>query len=482
MRLLIYNIQDPLDPQVNGFGFYRSIPSDDGVATTPLLIARKHIGGRSRNFPSVEFSITHPWEASDCSDEELVPVWTHPTQYTIGTDSSPTAATSSNTWEIDPILHANNADTYRCTQPWEIEMFDVDQPGMTWAFSTTTEDDGLGAEVEYDNDPPPGNHLIAPFQEHLFVAGDPDNPHLLYFSKRFKPESYPTDNYLEIGTAHDPLTALVPLAGLLGVFTRDTKYRLSGNATTGFTHYEAISRRGTSATKSVVPTDKGIIFVAHDGVFTTNLIGPDTKLSGKIESLFTGDEVSDEEAINHDALDQVAAAYFKSKYYFVYPSASSTTPDRFAVYSFDTEEWAIWDLAGGSLLYESETDVLTLGGADGFVYQLESGTTDSGEAIEGSFWTKEFQGGSYNVNNLFLYLKIDCRVGNGSTLTVDLYVDGESAHTFTLTDTGGRQNTLNNLPENTFGTRWQVRATFSDDAGETKIYGVAMIGIPLQAS
>jgi len=596
--LLFYNIQDPLDPQVNGFGFYRSIV--DGAI--PLLIERVPIGGRSTSTPSVAFALTHPWEAVDAGMNELVPVWTNPTQWgvndnvsasvrigattaaqirftidttgvggnlyiiqvrqssgsddaasasyfertltiNLGTTASaldpakntatliqaavtvlaagitatlvgagtgswdqttidesnyaftggqdpsvPQPCTSSNVWEVDPILHISSEHTYRVTQPWEHDFVeeltgaDFTQTHITWAFASDFEDDELGAEVEYDNDPPVGNHLVATFQEHIFAAGAPDNPHYLHFSKRFLPEAFPTANFVEIGTANDPIQALVPIAGLLGVFTRDTKYRVSGNAQTGFTHYEAISRRGTRATKSVTPSDRGIIFVANDGVYTTNLIGPDTKLSGKIESLFTGDTVGDETPINQEAMDQVAATYYKNKYYFMYPSGDSEVPDHMAIYGFDTEEWAVYDIGGGSLLYEPDTDAMILGGDDGFISIMEAGTTDDGAAIEAEFRTKDFQGGSYNATNLFIYVKVDCEVANGTELTVTFYVDDELRHTVVIPYTAGRSNQLYGLPEGTYGTRWRVSGSFSDEHGATKLYGVAAVFIPLGSS
>ncbi len=486
MRLLWYNLQDPLDPQINGFGIYRS--AVNGVIE--LLVERKHIGGRSNAFPSVEFAICHPWEAADCTNQELVPVWANPTQFTIGTDTSPTAATSSNTWESSPAIHANNADTYRATQPWEVTFFDINQPHITWAIASTMDDNALGAEVEFDNDPPIGNHLVVSHQEQLFIAGDPGNvvdrlaaqPHLLYYSKRFRPESFPTNQFLEIGTANDPITALTTIAGLLSVFTRDTKYRVTGNASSGFTHYEAISRRGTRATKSVVPSDHGILFVANDGVFATNMIGPDKKLSGKIESLFTGDTISDESPINQAAMDQVAGTFYKDKYYFVAPVGSATVPNRMFVYAFDTEEWTTYDLGGGSMLYEPDTDFLVLGGDDRFCYVMETGVTDNSAAISAEVRTKDFQGGSYNTNNLFLYFKADVEVANGTTLTVKFYVDDVLRHTKTITYTAGRVNGLHSLPEGVFGKRWRVTMTFSDTQGTTTLYGCAAIFIPLASS
>ena len=153
-----------------------------------------------------------------------------------------------------------------------------------------------------------------------------------------------------------------------------------------------------------------------------------------------------------------------------------------AVYSFDTQDWAIFALGGGSMLYEPDTDALVLGGNDSFVYIMESGHSDDGSAISAEVRTKDFAGTSYNTNNLFLYLKIDAEVANGTSLVAQFFVDDELRHTVTLTYTGARVNTFNPLPEGTFGARWRVRMTFNDDDGGTKLYGVAAVFLPLQAS
>lgn len=488
MRLLIYNLQNPTDPQVNGFGFYRTVV--DG--TTPLLIAKKQMPS------SPEYSVCHPWEASDATDESLILLFGIASQMffldsTTGLPNvNPEPCIATSPWEIEPYNHANaeNGDNpFRATYPWEIDYLDLTQSRMSWAFSSTKIDSALGAEVEFDNNLPVGNHLVASYQEQIFAAGDPDNPHYLYFSKRFRPESWPTDNFIEIGTANDPLTALASIAGLLGVFSRETKYRLSGNATQGFTTFEAISRRGTRSPKSVIPSDKGIIFVATDGVFTTNLIGPDTKISGKIEQIFTHDDdqevtlnaLDHQEKINFNYAEKISGAYYKGKYHFCYPSGDSTEPDRMAVFSFDTEEWAIYDHEGGSLLVEADVDYLTMGGIDGFVYLLEQGTVDEDSAaIEGTALTKSYSGASYNSRNLFLYFRVDAEVPAGYELTANFYVDDEVKETKTIT--GTRTNELMSLPEGTFGTRWRVGFDVSDDRGGTAIYGVAALFIPLAAS
>ncbi len=490
MRLLFYNIQDPLDPQVNGFGFYRSVV--DG--SIQLLVEKKFIPD------SPEYSVTAPWEASDATDQELILVFAIASQFAFSAEGIiPSPCTATQWWEIDPYNHLNSMDQtseyqdgtdihgLRATYPWEIDWLTITQLRMSWAFSSTMEDSALGVEVEFDNNLPVGNHLVASIQEHIFAAGDPFNPNYLYFSKRFRPESWPTDNFIEIGSANDPISGLGSIAGLLGVFTVGTKYRISGNATSGFTNFEAISHRGTRSPKSIIASDKGLIFVAADGVFTTNLIGPDTKISAKIEKLFDRDDQSlDQNALDHadkinfEQAHKISGAFFKSKYFFCYPEGEATECNKMAVFSFDTEEWAIYDHEGGALLVEDDIDYLTMGGIDGFVYVLEQGVVDQTAHISGEALTKNYAGASYNTRNLYLYFKVDADVPDGYNLTADFYVDEELIETKQIQ--GSRTNELQNLPENSFGTKWRVKFDIDDDKGGTAIYGVAAVFIPLQAS
>jgi len=638
MRLLYYDIQNPIDPQVNGLGIYRS--AVDGVL--PLLDKRVLLPDNSS---TSKFTCTHPWEAADAGDREIIMVWTIASHFTftnasrnavvlpsdlvestnfegtfeyidegmdnhdnewmtasdvnvnndltvnfgnlegailptddnqtfrwraryqpgekftaeefptvraelweagvlvrsgdeqtvdsatgqdftfdwnsseitaaadvqcklVGTrfagntkkksasvdinavdwvseilDTNPVAATASQHWEIAGRLHLNGEDDAgeRATHKWEIAFRDLTQTRYTWAYASTLTDDGLGSAVEFDNDPPIEMSLATDFLETMFLSGDPNNPHYLYHSKRFRPESFPPLNFIEIGNADDPITAIVPIAGVLGMFTHKTKYRLTGNSLSGFVHFEAISKRGTRAWKSVVPSDKGIIFVAADGVFVTNLLGPDNKLSSKIEQLFTGDTVQDEEPINRDAFDEIAAGLYKNKYWFSYPAGTATQNNRTAVYDFDTEGWSIYDHAIASFFVEEDVDQFTAGDVDGFVKVLENGTTDDGtDDISFEARTKDFQGRSYNVRNLFLYFKVEADIPAGESLTAEFYVDDVLKKTTTVD--GSRTNTLIGLPENTFGYRWRVHLTGSTHLPDFKIYGVAAMFIPLEAS
>lgn len=485
MRLVYYDLQHPLDPQVNGFGLYRTVVGGN----IPLLDKRVDIPDEN------EWSFTHPWEASDIPDRTLGMVFTIASQAFFAGGSDPETCTSTQLWEVEPYPHVNSEDNtslqpnllnpvdihgLRATHRWEIEFLGITQTRFTWAYSSTLGDSALGSAVEEDNNLPPFASITSQFQESVFLAGDPDNPHYLAWSKRFRSESWPVINFVEIGNASDPITALLPIAGVLGVFTRDTKYRVTGNAESGFVHFEAISHRGTRAGRSVTASDKGAIFVSNDGVFVTNLIGPDRKLSAKIENLFDGRTTNDEKPINRDALDKVCGGFYKDKYWFSYPAGSATVNDRTAVYDFDTELWTIYDLPIQSYFVEEDLDQLTAGDDNGFVFVIEDGASDADSDIAYEARTKDFLGLSYSVRNLFLYFKVDAEVPAGESLTAEFFVDDVSKHSVTITS--NRTNKLQPLPENTWGYRWRVKLSGSSDAGGTKIHGVSALFLPLQAA
>lgn len=490
MRLVIFDIQKPSDPQVNGYGIYRTVV--DG--TEPLLIGRFEIPLYPR------FSHTHPWESADCLesiDTELTLNFAKGSINSFGTEGR-AYCTMTQIWEAieDQNFHLNSEDSdgYVCTYPWEMrgewgqpEDSTVTQNGYTWCLTSILADVALGEAVEDDHDIPPNASLCAEFQESVFLAGEDVNPHYLRWSKKFHPESFPAANFLEVGDANDPITALVPIAGVLGVFTRDTKYRVNGNASSGFVHFEAISHRGTRAYKSAVPTEHGIIFVANDGVFSTNLIGADDKLSDEIDFIFNpeggnailtdNDRPRIEEPINQAYAHLIAGCYFKTKYRFVYPAGTSTVINREAVFDFYTKKWTINDIAVSSYLVEEDVDYLTGGGQDGKLYRLENGDSDNGNDIAFEWRSKNFEAVDYKTRALFCFFRVDALIPDGEAVTAKFYVDDELVQTATLT--GLRTNVLNPLPEETQGFKWQIRLSGTTDAGGIKLYGLSAYFIPL---
>lgn len=342
-----------------------------------------------------------------------------------------------------------------------------------------TADLALGALVDEENDPPPPAAWVALFQEHLFLCRDPLNPHYLWFSKRFRPESVPASNFIEVGNADDPLQCAVPYAGQLGVFSRRTKYRIIGSETSGFTHFEG-TRRGTPAPLATIPTELGIIFPARDGIWLTPLGAADTELSQAIEPLFYGETRNDYAPINWGAAHTMAAAVWKGRYYLALPTGASEAPNLVAVYSRASGQWFFYDYVVRSLFSEEDTNLLLAGGMDGQVYSLESGTDDAGTPI--TLDVEHDEGGASAderaTRKLFLWATLDTE-GTGETLTVQLYVDGTLRRTTTVA--AGRGRRLVPFPAGCLGFIGRTRITYT---GRTRVavHAIKILWQPLEAA
>ena len=361
---------------------------------------------------------------------------------------------------------------YRTVSGGSVRLFDQELTNGTTTATSSVADTGLGAAVETDNHVPPVAPWITPHQEHMFFL-DPANPNYLWWSKRFRPESVPTTNYIVIGTISEPLVGMVSMVGLLGVFTAKTKYRVLGNETSGFVHQEALSSRGTPAPQAALVTEKGCIFPARDGLFRTNFVQEDEELSGLIAPLFDGRTVNGYLPINWNAAATMSLAYYKSRLYFAYPSGDQGSPDMVAVYSFHTNQWYFYQMNVDSLYVEEETDQLFAGQGD-VVTALESGMDDLGQPI-----TMIVEPANRDFDDQFLrkrfdYVRVDADVQHGSILC-EVYIDDIRVRRLLLTGHVPRLLRLGGIQ----GFTWRVVLTYT--GRETvAINGVEMQALPLE--
>ena len=389
------------------------------------------------------------------------------------TVTATTISVSGLTASTDP--QVTHKRLYRTVNGGSTRLFDQQITNATTTATLSVADTGLGSAVATDNDRPSLASVAVLHQEHVFLL-DPANPDYLWWSKRFRPESVPTTNFLRIGSSADPLHGLVSLVGLLGVFTLKTKYRVLGNDTSGFVHQEALSSRGTPAPQAALVTEKGCLFVARDGLFRTNFVQEDEELSGLIAPLFEGLTVNDYLPINWDAASTMALAYWKQRLYFAYPSGDATSPDMLAVYSFHTSQWYFYQMTADALYSDEASDQLWAGlGTD--ITALESGAGDLGQAIT---MTLEPASRSFQapfVRKRFDYLRVDATIPSGSLLC-EIYLDERLVQYVLLTGTRTRRLLrLHGLQ----GFTWRVRLTYTGTA-DVQIHGVEMQAVALRAA
>lgn len=438
--------------------------------------------------PTVEATVAAGAAGALSGNYRVKYTWVRKVGASVAHESNPSTASATQSLSAQALLITNLADSadpqvthkriYRTQAGGTVYLFDQEVAQGVFTTSSTQADSALGSAVEEDNDPPPVAAWVADFQETLFLCRDADNPHYLWYAKRFRPEAWPSDQFLEVGNPNDPLQCAVATTGLLGVFSRLTKYRVFGNADSGYVAQEAVSRRGTPAPNGVVATEFGIAFPARDGIYLTQLIAPDEELSGRIAPLFAGESVNGINAINWSAAETIAAATYKRRLYVALPTGQSPTPNILAVYSWDTRHWYFYDHPLRSLFVEEDLDDLVAGGLDGIVYVLEDGTADAGSDITLDVETKDYVGQSVRTRKLFQYFRVSATVPSG-TLTARFYADGVLKHTVAIT--GTRTNLLLALPEACLGYTWRVALTYTGQA-RAQVFGAAALWLPLEAA
>lgn len=212
------------------------------------------------------------------------------------------------------------------------------------------------------------------FSPNLASAESSDNEakvNRIYFSKPLQPESVPLLNYLDVGSANEPIKRIVALRDSLFILKTEGVYRLIGEDRTSFRVTLFDNTAKLISPESAVPfnnqvycfTDQGIVAISDSGVAV---------LSRPIESsLFR--------IANYSAFSSSFAVSYESdrKYILFTPSLSTDTACSIAwVYNSFTNSWTTWDLAKTCGLVNPTDNKLYLGGSTSLYQERKSFTLD----------------------------------------------------------------------------------------------------------
>jgi hypothetical protein len=199
-------------------------------------------------------------------------------------------------------------------------------------------------------------YLAALAYGQMWMAGDTNNPHYLYYTPKDQPQYCPPQNYVPIGSPSDPITAVINYRGQLLVRTRSTWYPVfPGNPPT---YQSSGSKHGSPASFDWCLTESEIWYQAWDGIRTFR--GADGKYESLIiEWLYRNNPLSIVPPVDLTQLGSVISAFKNNTATFVYVGVDQGLRHRLR-YSTSYKRWRNDNVYTTALLVEPDTNQLLM--------------------------------------------------------------------------------------------------------------------------
>jgi hypothetical protein len=285
--------------------------------------------------------------------------------------------------------------------------------------------------------------------EYAWVAGDPNNPHLLYFSKAQRPESFPPQNTLEVGTPKDPIMAVVGFRGLLFVATLTTWYEVLISGGTPFA-LPTGCKHGLNANFAWAVSESEIFYKSYDGVYAFRA-GASAYLTEPIEWIWKGQALGPVPPIAPNTDSEVLMAYGDHELFVPYTATDGTR--RRLIWHDIYKRWRPDNVACESIIFEEDSSLFLLGWhdtnvADGMIFIDRQLDYDSGGYVTGvevvnpinfSLQTAQRDQGSPKASKVYQELTIDIDTKGQDIDAYLLFDSGQSQLFIGTVNTSGRQ-------------------------------------------
>jgi hypothetical protein len=220
--------------------------------------------------------------------------------------------------------------------------------------------------------------LLAIAFDKAWLAGDPNNPHKLYYSRPFRPETFPVQNSIEVGSPDAPIMALIETRGLLYVLTTKRVYQVLGAGTSVPVIIPTSVKHGLVSSQAWATAENVIYYLSYDGVYAFQGAGS-AYLSESVEWIWTSKNLGPIQAMDPAAVAQTTMAYGNHELFVSYTGLDGA---RHRMIWHDVyKRWRNDDSGQTDIFamnFEEDTGKLIVGGLDGMVYQDRTGESDWG--------------------------------------------------------------------------------------------------------
>lgn len=288
----------------------------------------------------------------------------------------------------------------------------------------------------------------------MWFAGDPNNPHYLYWSNGNNPQGLSSASWVPVGSPDDPITAIVQLKGNLYVSTGKYWWAVSPGAQTGQqpTVYPTVAKHGCVATGGYAVTEQGIYYQAIDGIrFFAG--GASEYLTQEQEFIWQGVGSSPIVEADQTKFSQTRMAYWNNMIFVSYVGLDENYHRM--IYHTIYKRWRNDDIEATSILLEVDTNTLVCGGPAGgvrldrqnqpFDSGLGAGNAVTQQAIGIVLQTPFDDQGMPSITKSYQELTLDINT-QGQTLSVFLiFEDGRFVFQVGTVQTNVRQKVNYNL-------------------------------------
>jgi len=324
-----------------------------------------------------------------------------------------------------------------------------------WGSSKVILTDGVNPAATYDGttytqithaDAPDDPKYSAVFQNHMFLAGDPNEKTNLYFSAPYDETSFAAADGSGVINVGFPIVAIKPFRDALYIFGSNNIRKLVGNNIANFVLETVTDDLGCLATDSVIEIGGDLLFLSQDGlrpVSGTDKIG-DVNLetvSKDIQSIFT-DVIFD---IDLDTLNAVVIRQ-KTQFRYFFGAADSQgiiggfrqTPNGL---QFEYSQMLGITATCADSGYIGQNEFIIHGDNNGKVHRQERGNDFDGENIFSIFQTPFFHMQDPEQRKVFYTVATYLRSEGDNEIVMSAVYDYEDVETlnptnFTLTTEG----------------------------------------------
>ena len=317
-----------------------------------------------------------------------------------------------------------------------------------WGSPKVILTDGVNPAATYDGttytqithaDAPDDPKYSAVFQNHMFLAGDPNEQTNLYFSAPYAETDFSAANGSGVINVGFPVVAIKTFRDALYIFGSNNIRKLVGNNISNFVLETVTDDLGCLATDSVIEIGGDLLFLSQDGlrpVSGTDKIG-DVNLetvSKDIQSIFT-DIVFD---IDLDTLNAVVIRQ-KTQFRYFFGAADSQgviggfrqTPNGL---QFEYSQMLGITATCSDSGYIGQNEFVIHGTQDGKVHRQEQGTSFDGTDIFSLFQTPFFHMQDPEQRKVFYTVATYLRSEGDNSIVMSAVYDYEDVDTLNPTN------------------------------------------------